>query len=364
MKEKCIALLGRRDEPTDAIEEYCQYLGEELRAYGFDLQIQRVPWFEQGWSAALRELEERAITWGGHWVLPQYTALAWSRRGFPHRFSNLMSILVEAGTRVGVVYHDVLPHQGQRLIDRVRRRLQTSTMQRALRTASLAVFTVPPEKLPWVKHIAGNAVFIPVGANLPISANFTRGELDVNKNELTVAVFGVTGGEAGRSEIATIAEATRSVAAQIKGLRLLVLGRNSESAEKQLRDGLKDAPVDIRVTGVLPGESVVRELSESDVLLCVRGCISTRRSSAIAGIACGLPVVAYAGIDTAAPITEAGLELYDPEKKGDLAAALVRVLKNSGHRATLADRSRIAQGRHFSWGAIAAGYAKALQKKA
>src|SRR5437879_12792155 len=38
-----IALLGRADTPTDAVEEYCWYLSEALRAQGIRLTIERVP---------------------------------------------------------------------------------------------------------------------------------------------------------------------------------------------------------------------------------------------------------------------------------------------------------------------------------
>ena len=34
-----IALLGRHDEPTDAVEDYCRHLGEALAAHNLDLQI-------------------------------------------------------------------------------------------------------------------------------------------------------------------------------------------------------------------------------------------------------------------------------------------------------------------------------------
>ena len=39
MKDRrIITLLGRRDEPTDAVEEYCRYLGEALRPHGYTLE--------------------------------------------------------------------------------------------------------------------------------------------------------------------------------------------------------------------------------------------------------------------------------------------------------------------------------------
>src|SRR5215469_17097787 len=52
--ESCIALLGKRDIPTDAIEEYCQYLAIGLLSYEVRLEIRRVPWEIHGWQDSLR----------------------------------------------------------------------------------------------------------------------------------------------------------------------------------------------------------------------------------------------------------------------------------------------------------------------
>jgi len=362
MTQTCIALLGRCDQPTDAVEEYCTYLGKALQAHDFDLQLVRVPWAEQGWASALRRLKEQARQWRGQWVLVQYTALAWSARGFPYHLSRVIKKLLRAGAKVGVVYHDVLPYGGSRLIDRVRRFVQLRTMRNAVGLTDLAIFTVPLEKIHWAKSKLKDSVFIPVGANLPVSVQASSRKDTSSITRLTVAVFGITGGESTKSEVENIIEAMRLAAKQVGPLRLVVLGRNSGAAEAQLKEQLRDIPVEIRVTGLLSGEEVVHELSAADVLLFLRGHISTRRGSAIAGIACGLPVVACAGPETAAPITEAGLEFYEYGKQGDFAVALVRVLKDEEHRAALAERSRHAQGLYFSWAAIAARYAEALRR--
>ena len=76
MRRSCIAILGKQDTPTDAVEEYCRYLGEAMQAEDYDLKIERVPWVEHGWGAALRKLRRRAREWKATWVLVQYTALA------------------------------------------------------------------------------------------------------------------------------------------------------------------------------------------------------------------------------------------------------------------------------------------------
>lgn len=363
-KQPIIALLGRRDEPTDAVEEYCRYLGEALRAQDYDLKIERVAWEERGWAAAMWALRHRAKGWSGAWVLVQYTALAWSARGFPLQFLRVVKTLKTAGARVGVVYHDVEPYNGTRVIDRLRRIAQLRAMREMLRLSEATIFTVPTEKLSWLGCQRENAFFIPVGANLPASGEVISSRKNISADgRLTVAVFGITGGAAGKKEIESIVDAVRFAASRVKNLRLIVLGRHALDAEPELRKLLSDTAVELRVLGILSGEDVVRSLSVSDVLLFVRGPISTRRGSAIAGIACGLPVVAFAGPETAPPITEAGLALYSPQRKGDLGDVLVRVLEDEHYRASLAQRSWLAQAQYFSWRAIAARYVEFLRKE-
>lgn len=360
--ESIIALLGKADAPTDAVEEYCRYLSEALEQQGFDLLVERVRWDENGWASARRALRRHARKWRAKWILVQYTALAWSSRGFPLHFPRLLKTLKAAGTRVAVVYHDVEPVQGKRAIDQVRQRAQILVMREALRLCDVAVFTVHPTKSSWLKAQSAKTVFIPVGANFPTTSEAVSRKGIATNEKLGIAVFGVTGGKAGRKEIAEIVEAVQFAATRVKDLRLIVLGRNSKEAEGELRKQLDGTTVQLYVMGVLPSEDVVRSLSFSDVLLFVRGHISTRRSSAIAGIACGLPVIAYEGPETAAPITEAGLALYSPQRKGDLGDVLLRVLQDEHYRATLGQRSWVAQQQYFSWAAIARQYAEFLRK--
>src|SRR6266705_2414552 len=100
--QRVIALLGRPDAPTDAVEEYCRYLGEALLAESFELVIERVDWNVAGWDRAANALRRRTEAWSGAWVLAQYTALAWSARGFPLHFPRVLKSLKAAGARVGV----------------------------------------------------------------------------------------------------------------------------------------------------------------------------------------------------------------------------------------------------------------------
>jgi glycosyltransferase involved in cell wall biosynthesis len=361
MKEQWIALLGRCDKPTDAVEDYCRYLSGALSAHGIDLTLERVEWNAAGWPAALRELRQRVRLWQGQWVLVQYTALAWSARGFPRRFVQLLRVLTGAGARVGVVFHDVEPYSGERVIDKLRRRVQVHAMRNTLELAEVAIFTVPPEKISWKPGQLSRVSFIPVGANLPLPSQLEpRPAADTTK-ALTVAVFGITGGATGERERREIVSAARHAASRLGGFRLAVFGRHAEEREAALRDALRDVPVEVSVEGVLDGREVVEKLRGSDVLLFVRGGISTRRSSAIAGIGCGLPVIARAGSETAAPITEAGVAFYSEAEGNDLGTVLARVLESADYRTMLAENSRRAYNEHFAWSAIAKKYVEALR---
>jgi glycosyltransferase involved in cell wall biosynthesis len=355
----CVALLGRKDTPTDAVEEYCRYLADALQAHDIHLDIRRVPWEIHGWKESLNVLKMMAGQWRGTWVLVQYTALAWSERGFPGKVLRVFKILKAAGARVGIVFHDVEPYPGSRLVDSIRRIAQVHTMRRVLSLADLAIFTVPPENLSWPPNPSpAQAAFVPVGANLPIPAEIRAPQNDL----LTVGVFSITGGEPGTRETQSIVNAVRFASEKLGKLRLSVFGRHAEVRENALRDGLRSSPVEVTVQGVVDPPAVVQKLAAADVLLFVRGNISSRRSSAIAGIACGLPILAFSGSETAPPLSDAGVILIPPGDETQLNEALVRVLSDRTYRAELAARSRAAYRDHFSWAAIANRYAALLKQ--
>ena len=171
----------------------------------------------------------------------------------------------------------------------------------------------------------------------------------------TIAVFGVTGRDCKTilREVSDIAHAVTRTAARVSPLRLVVFGRGSEEAERPLREALRNVGVKISVLGLLSAERVAGLLADADVMLFVRGHLSSRRGSAIAGIACGLPVVAYAGAETGHPITEAGVELVPEGDREALAVALARVIAEDGLRRELQRRSLQAYAQYFSWNDIA-----------
>jgi glycosyltransferase involved in cell wall biosynthesis len=120
--------------------------------------------------------------------------------------------------------------------------------------------------------------------------------------------------------------------------------------------------VEIAVRGLIAADEITRELAAADVQLFLRGGVSSRRGTVAAGLACGLPIIAFRGPETAPPITEAGVSLVpegDAEALGD---ALGRLLSDGKERARLAERSRAVYREWFSWESIAARLLAALER--
>jgi glycosyltransferase involved in cell wall biosynthesis len=232
-------------------------------------------------------------------------------------------------------------------------------MNCVLSKADFAVFTVPFERISWLRPAPTNAVFIPVGPNLPVPSAVAAGFREHTCP--TIGVFSITGGQPGARETEVIVAAVRHASQALGRLHLSVFGRHAEMREADLRSSLKGLPVELSVEGVVTPERVVQKLSACDVLLFVRGTISSRRGSAIAGIACGLPVIAYSGSETAPPITDAGVVLVAADQPRQLHASLVRVLSDADYRKDLAARSRSIFQAHFAWPSIAARFAGLLK---
>ena len=106
---------------------------------------------------------------------------------------------------------------------------------------------------------------------------------------------------------------------------------------------------------------MIRELCASDAVLLRAVGLASRRTGAVAGVACGLAVVGYAGPETGFPLTEAGLETAPAYDTRLLGQALVRVLTDHARRAELQERSRRAYQEYFSYDKIAEQIQKALE---
>jgi glycosyltransferase involved in cell wall biosynthesis len=358
--EKAILLLGRRDQPTDGVADYCDKLREAGLPRGLSFESAQIPWAENGWGPALKELRRTAAGWRDCWVFLQFTTLAWSRRGFPLRAPRVLDVLRQCGARPAVVFHDFSPLAGTGIVGHAREYCHLRVLRQLYARSDLAVFTVPVDKIMWLPPRHDKAAFIPVGSNFP--------ELDckIKKNDallpsvITVAVFGFTGGARGNEEVEDIAYALKGVQSKGVLLRLMAIGRGSTEFEGALRKALNGSGIELSALGLMPAENFVQALATAQVLLCVRGHVSTRRGNVIAGIVCGLPIVGYRGAETGFPITEAGVVLVEPRDREGLAQGLAEVLTDEKSYRDLRQRSIVAAQKYFSWDAIASQFVSAV----
>lgn len=355
---KAIALLGRQDEPTDGVADYCSFLAQSLRRGDIELEVVRVPWAESGWISALRWLSLESTNWRGRWVLLQYTGLAWSRRGFPFGVLAVQWLLQRRGTLCAVVFHDVKLINTPRIRDRLRRRCLRWIMRRLLDRSKQSIVTAPLETLPWIPQASMKAKFIPIGANIPEVIR-DRSFTPVGAPK-TIGVFCITGGANQKREVAEILAVAERVKRCVPALRLEAFGRGTEEAIPLLEGPLRKLGVECRLRGVLPAEEITRTLQSVDVLLYVRSELITNRGSALAAIACGVPVVAFGQCGMSGELDAAGIEFVPWGSLDSLAHAVIRVLTDSSLWQELHERCRRAQSAYFSWSAVSDRYVELL----
>jgi len=354
-----IALLGRIDKPTDGLDDYCNFLGQALALRGIALKRVYVPWDDEGWIRPLRRLWRESAAWRGEWVLLQYTALSWSRRGFTWGVLSAAGILRRRGARCAVVFHEHTGFGGARWRERVRHGFEIWVLRTLYRRSERSIFTIPPETVDWLPKNQNRAVFIPIGGNIPECLDRRSQPTSLN-HEKRVVVFGVRGSPAATREVGDIALVAREASKTIPNLRLVLVGRGSREVQAELSRALEGCSVALEVRGVLPAEEITGEFRRADALLFVWSPITLERGSAMAGIACGLPIVGYRDGEPVGPIAEAGIEWSLWRDQKALAGALVRVLTESRRWTELHERNVHVHEKYFSWKRIAERYIAAL----
>lgn len=360
---KIVLLTGRRDRPTDGVHDYCDYLGCALRLHGIEVHLREVAWDQVTWPATVRAIFRQCSVWKDSWVMLQYTTLAWSRRGLPFGAWVVLLLLRWRGLRCAVVFHEATRQTGERWIDRLRGMCQHWVIRHLYSGANMGIFLDPLDKIDWLPHNAPKAVFIPIGANIPESDPPDAHRHDLNTGTKTVAVFCLSDPPNRHRELADIAHAMQVVAQHGVKARVVFLGRGTEEAREEIERMFDSSTGEAVNLGLQSADEVRRILSESDAMLCVRGPLYMRRGSAIAGIACGLPIVGYAGAADGTPLEEAGVELVPYLDRAALGSALYRVLCNPEQQTRLASRSREAQRKYFCWDRVAASVASCLERE-
>ena len=361
--DRLILLQGKRDVPADGVQDYCEYLGKALEKRGVSVEIVRVDGVREGWLPTLRKVSKAGYNWRGCWVVLQYTAMAWSKRGFPLGAAAVLAMAKYHGARCGVVFHEPFSLGGSRVIDRIRGACQQWVIQKLHDMCETSVFPEPLETIRWLRRGDERAVFIPIGANVP---DAVRASAQVHRNNSaskTVAIYCLSDPPNLHREITEISAAVRIATGDGTKLRVVFLGRGTSEARDEIWRAFDGIPVEASNFGIQNPEDVRGFLEGSDVMLCVRGPLYSRRGSALAGIACGLPIVGYSGAADGTPIAEAGVVLVPFGDVEALGFGLRQVLSDRGPAGMLREKSLQAYWRYFSWESIAEKFDRALACK-
>jgi glycosyltransferase involved in cell wall biosynthesis len=359
--ETWIALLGREDVPADGITDYCAYLGKNLAACGIELIPERVEWARDGWPQALGDLWRRSKQWRGLQVLPQYTALAWSRRGFPLGMLACAVVLRLRGARCAMIFHEPFGISGPRPIDKARCAFQNWTVRILHHFGEKSIFTIPLGTVPWLSADDAKSASIPLGPNIP--EDLAKRSASSGAATKTVVVFCVSESQYGEQEINDVAAATRIVAERGIKIRVIFVGRGTVEAKNKIVGAFSGTRIEVCVRGLCEAPEVSRIFSESDAMLAVRGKLYLRRGSALAGLACGLPMVAYAGSAEHTIIEEAGITLVPFHNQAALASALLEILTDSELWQEMHDKNLRFQKKYLSWNVIAASFTGFLRPR-
>ena len=314
----------------DSIDQYSRHLVSALAGTG--IQTRYV-------NTGLADLPGDQDT---VWVLLQYNPFSYGRAGFaPSLVHDVMRLRRRARVPLAVMVHEawIDIHDAKSAAIGLWQRVQ---LRAVLRLADRVMTST--EAL--AREIGNGAVHIPVPANItpiPAPAGWARDHLGLEGN-LVVSLFG----RANPSRALRYAEAAIAALADLRGPgRLTVLNLGADAPALDLPPG-----VAVSRPGLLPAKELSLLLSASDIVLLpfVDG-VSTRRSTLMAALAHGKPVVGLSGPNTDSILMDAvGCLTLTPV--GDLDAfsnATVELSRDPQRMQAMGDEARRVYESQFDW---------------
>lgn len=336
-----IALVSRDFPPkVGGIADHTDLLAASLAARGHDITVVCQPPAEtrgafevrttlpNGVVDAVRESAPDAILW-------QYNPFSIGSRGLATGAGDL-AVALAAVAPLTVFFHEIwFPRGVGGLRGAIWARVQRTQGQKVIAAAKACIVTTPER----VEELHGRAWRVPVGTNIePVDETkvASREALGIDPGAFVVAHLGSTG--PGR-DLGPMSAAAREI-----GALLYLAG-----------DTGPDVPTGAHVRA--PGREDPRRLSlalrAADVYVHSDpvGASAGRRTTLVAALAHGLPVVAYAGPQCAPELSGQITEVARDAR--DVADALVHLRDSPGERLRSGLRSRQIFDGYFSWRRIA-----------
>lgn len=321
----------------------CSYPADPMRPFCIKPSIER--WDAKGIDAivkAVAEAKPDAILWN-------YNPFQIGSRGVAPSAPRLARSLAKVAPLV-VVAHELWYPWGRNglkgLVWAVAQRLQ---LHGVLKAAAKTVVTTQKRKA----ALDGKArvAFIPVGATVPATGvpNGTRARLGIPADAFVLAHLGAIG--EGR-DLAPALTAIARLRSKGDDVRLVLVGRTGIAVPRA--EG-------VHATGILDHEGVSEALHSADAYLFAEPTGPTsRKTSLLAALEHGLPVVAYRGPDGEPHFDDAAL-LVEPEPKA-IATAVRRLRIDPTYAKQLGRASRNLAEDRYSWRAITDAFVRLLEE--
>lgn len=337
-------VLYQRTGQIDAIDQYSRQLADALCATGM---IAR--YFPDGLS--YQEVRAAHV----QWILLQYNPFSYARWGFaPGLVGSVLRLRLARSVRLGVFVHEAwVPMDDWRsTIMGIYQRAQLQSLVALADTVMAAT-----DRL--VCEIGPQTIHVPVSSNVaPVAQSKRRARQYLGiGDEIVVALFGTAHPSLDR----TFTDAAiRGLACRHGPSRLVVLNLGADAPRPRVADGIK-----VRSPGVLAERELSIHLRASDFLLLpLRDGVSTRRTTLMAGLAHGLPVVALRSQHSDRILVEhpEALRLVAVDDlDGYVSAALDMSEDETGRRVT-GDAARLLYEEAFDWPVVAERLATELSR--
>ena len=323
-----VSVVYRNSDGIDAIDQYARHLVSALELAGLDARYVS--------SGLPRRGLDRA------WILLQYQPFSYGWWGFaPGLIEAAVRMRRRAGVRLAVMVHEAwVP-----MLD-WRSTLMGAWQRTQLRALIGLADRVMTSTQALAEEVGGGAVHVPVPANItPVESSLhaarTRLGLD---GRLTVGLFGRD------HESRALDHAGAAIEALTDALgadRHVVLNLGADAPPVSAPAG-----VEVRSPGALAADELSLHLWASDmVLLPFTDGVSTRRSTLMAALAHGRPVLGLRGRRTDAVLTGAGdaLTLTPVGDRAAFADAALALARDPDRRIAQGEAARHLYEERFAW---------------
>jgi len=317
----------------------------------FEVRNTLPAWGARGMSALWREIHSIRPDV----ILVQWVPFLYSRTGTNLSFPLTVAGLAAKGFRVQLMVHEpwVSFIWWSYFLTGPVQRLALGILVSASRQVGVSITPwrdLLRARMPWKKH---DIHYVPIGSNIPVvrhpSPQALRRQLGIPADGLVIGVFSLYGAA---KAFSSIESAWRDLSARRDDCYLVLVGASAEEAASVLPQAARHPRC--RVTGYLAAEDVSGWMQTIDLLLApFSDGMSSRRTSVMAALAHGVPVVTTRGrLTDAAEFDRSPLILSDLSDEA-FSRAVSDLCDDAAQRSRMAAAAPAFYEQHFGWGMIA-----------